>query len=60
MAHIAGKGMLPFGNFGATLFFTCSGMNTVRFAFRLVVPSLSRVLFFGGGGSYFFCSQEIL
>ena len=31
MAHIAGKGMLPFGTFGAVLFFFCSGMNTVLF-----------------------------
>lgn len=31
MAHIAGKGMLPFGTFGAVLFFFCSGMNTILF-----------------------------
>jgi len=31
MAHIAGRGMLPFGTFGAALFFFCSGMNTILF-----------------------------
>lgn len=31
MAHIAGRGLLPFGSFGAALFFFCSGMNTILF-----------------------------
>ena len=31
LSHIAGRGLLPFGTFGAALFFFCSGMNTILF-----------------------------
>jgi hypothetical protein len=56
LSHIAGRGPLPFGTFGAALFFFCSGMNTILFINK--VKGKQRVnfyhiffvllLFFGG------------
>jgi hypothetical protein len=34
LAHISSLGLLPFGTFGAALFFLCSGMNTILFLDR--------------------------
>lgn len=34
LAHISSRGLLPFGTFGAALFFLCSGMNTILFLDR--------------------------
>jgi|GEM_PF-1829045 len=39
LSHIAGRGLFPFGTFGAALFFFCSGMNTILFIKKRVAPA---------------------
>jgi hypothetical protein len=56
LSHIAGRGLLPFGTFGAALFFFCSGMNTILFINKVKGKKWANsyhilfviLLFFGG------------
>ncbi len=56
LAHIKGGDLLPFGTFGAALFFFCSGMNTILFLQKTTTmpggnwyhPLFAFILFAGG------------